>query len=87
MKDPFKTRSPGLTSPATHAEAIEPSDDTSLSSATRALYVGGGGDAVVQMLSGDVVTLRNLQAGTVYPIRIARVMTSGTTATDLVGMS
>lgn len=87
MKDPFRSQTPGLTSPATDAFAIEPSDEVALASATRALYVGGGGDATVQMLSGGVVTLRNLQGGTVYPIRITQVMLSETTATDLVGMS
>ena len=87
MKDPFSSQSPGLTSPAAHAAAITPSDETPLSTATRALYVGGGGDAAVRMVSGDVVTFRNLQSGTVYPVRITQVLLAGTTATDLVGMS
>ena len=87
MIDPFATHAPGLTAPAMQAENIVPSDQKPLQNATRAVYVGQGGDMAVRMLSGDLVTLTNLQAGMYYPIRITQVLASGTTANALVGLS
>ncbi len=86
MEDEFDTISPSLTSPAESGEVIVPSDGTALAYATRGLYVGVGGDAVVRMLSGDVVTLKDLQAGSLYPIRVTQVLATGTSATNLIGM-
>ena len=80
MKDDFERFSDTLTSPATAAQPIVPSDTEELAHATRGLFVGQSGDATVKMLSGDVTTLKNLQAGTIYPIRICQVLATGTTA-------
>lgn len=87
MADPFQHHAPSLTSPATHAEPIVPNDSQSLAIATRAVYVGGGGDMRVRMLSGETVTFTGLQAGQFYPLRIVRVLATGTTATGLMGLS
>jgi hypothetical protein len=38
------------------------------------------------LISGEEVTLRNVQAGVIYPLRVKRVSSTGTTATDLVGL-
>ena len=86
MKDDFSTYTRNLTSPAVAAETVLPSDETDLSHATRALYVGQGGDLVVQLLSGDTVTLANVQSGTLYPMRVRRVLATGTTADLLIGL-
>ena len=85
MNDVFEDHAQSLTSPVTAAETISPSDTTDLTQATRALYVGVGGELAVQMLSGDVVTLNNVQAGVLYPLRARRVMATGTTAAGLIG--
>ena len=86
MTDSFKTFARSLTSPAENARAVELSDAEDLPRITRALYVGGAGDVAVRMAGGDVVTFANLQAGSLVPLRIARVMATGTTASALVGL-
>jgi hypothetical protein len=87
MHDDFRRHEAGLTSPAERAEAITPSDTTDLLRATRALYVGAGGDVALQMVSGATVTFTGMQGGMIYPLRVARVLATGTTAAGLVGLS
>jgi hypothetical protein len=87
MKDEFRRHEAGLTSPAERAEAIVPSDAIDLPRATRALYVGQGGDVALRMVSGTTVTFTGMQGGMIYPLRVARVLASGTTAAGLVGLS
>lgn len=86
MLDEYEDFGLSLTAPAVGAEAISPSDATALSYATRALYVGAGGDVAAIMKNGDTVTFRGLQAGVLYPLRIVQVLQSGTTASDLIGL-
>jgi len=86
MTDSFKNFARSLTSPPENAAAIVPSDGADLAELTRALYVGGGGDVALRMAGGELVTLANLPAGTLIPLRVARVLASGTTATALVGL-
>ncbi|MEP2473678.1 MULTISPECIES: hypothetical protein [Rhodobacterales] len=82
----FESMTPGLTAPASDGVAVTPSDQDDLDFATRALYVGGTGDLAVQLISGNNITLRGLQGGNLYPLRVARVLATGTTATDIVGL-
>ena len=86
MKDKFSTYSAGLNAPASEAEAITPDDQTDLPWATRALYLGTTGNVRVTMLSGDTVDFTQLQAGIMYPLRIRRVLATGTDATNLVAL-
>ena len=86
MVDEFSRHGASLTSPPTGAETIIPDNESDLAYATRALYVGEAGDVVVQMLTGEMVTLANMQAGTIYPMRVRRVLATGTTASYLVGL-
>ena len=86
MTDSFKNFARSLTSPPENARAIEPSDADDLPRVTRALYVGGAGDVAMRMVGGDVITLANVQASSLVPLRIARVMAAGTTAGALVGL-
>jgi hypothetical protein len=76
----------GLDSPAESAEAITPSDGSDLGYVTRGIYVGGGGNVAAVMLRGETVTFTGLSAGSILPIRAARVLSTGTTATLLVGL-
>ena len=87
MSDPFSSHMSGLESPASDGFAILPDDVAVLPSVTRAIYVGSGGDLVVTMKSGVVVTFTGLIAGTILPVRVAAVAASGTTATHLVGLA
>ena len=87
MKDEFESYTAGLTSPARDAAPIVPNDAADLSFVTRGLYVGSAGDVQVRMASGDTVTFENMAAGVVYPVRIARVLATGTTASALIALS
>lgn len=69
-----------------NAHAIVPDDAADLPHVTRALYVGGGGDVAVRMMGGGEAVFRNLQAGSLIPIRATRILAAGTTAGDLVGL-
>jgi len=49
------------------------------------LYVGGGGDLKVKMVSGKVVTFVNMQVGFV-PLHVTHVYSTGTTATNIIAL-
>lgn len=84
--DLFGTSLPGLSSPADHAAAITKHDTNVLTYATRALYIGGDGNVKVTTLGGEDVTFVGLVAGTVLPIRVTKVFSTDTTATNIVGI-
>lgn len=69
--------------PAVKYTAITPSD--SATHDYRALYVGVTGDVRVLSPNGDTVTFRNCQG--ILPIQVLRVYSTGTTATDIVGLN
>lgn len=82
MPDPFEGRSVGLESPASHGVAVVPNDGVDLPTSARVLYVGTGGALQVVLVGGDTVTLQNLTPGFV-PLRVRRVLATGTTAADI----
>lgn len=86
MTDHFKTHQTSLTAPADAAETVTPSDTVDLVDVTRAIYVGGAGALRVVMRDGQTVTFANMQAGVCYPLRVQRVLATGTTATNLIGL-
>jgi hypothetical protein len=68
-----------------------PSDANDLAFITRGLYVGGAGNVVVQMKGlpnapRSQVTFSAVPAGTMLPIRAARILATGTTATLMVAV-
>jgi len=83
---------PSGSRPASKAVVITPNDniDLNLSSVemyTQAIYIGGAGDLRVMLLDNTVaVTFVGVKAGGVYPFKIKRVYSTGTTATNLVGL-
>ncbi len=86
ITDPYQTYSSGPTSPISGGFDVTPDDANDLPILTRALLVGGGGDVVVDFADGSTLTLPSLTEGVIYPIRAARVRTTGTTATDIKGL-
>ncbi|OJF93632.1 spike base protein, RCAP_Rcc01079 family [Pararhizobium antarcticum] len=86
MPDRFSSNAPSLTGPATHAFDVTPSDTLDLADVTRAVYVGVGGALAVRMLSGQTITLSGVTGGSTLPLRIDRVLATGTTATGIVGL-
>ncbi len=84
---PVSAGAPGFECPAYHAFAISKNDSTDLAYVTRAIYVGGVGDIVVDLAGGETsVAFSGVPAGTVLPIRATRVRSTGTTATNMVGL-
>jgi hypothetical protein len=70
---------------AHHAKAVTPSDTTVLD--LIGIYVGTGGN-VALVLDGDAsaVTFTNVAAGSVLAFGIQKVMSTGTTASGIVGL-
>lgn len=74
--------------PADNAVAITPNDGADLATTTRAFYIGGAGNvAVILARDSASVTLTALAVGVVHPLRVKRVLATGTTATGIVGLS
>ncbi|MEL7393036.1 MAG: hypothetical protein AAFN06_10395 [Pseudomonadota bacterium] len=86
MIDNFEDHSLSLTAPVTSAETVSPSDTSDLAHVSRAIYIGVGGELSVQMVSGETVTFSNVLAGTWLPLRVGRVMSTGTTAAALLSL-
>lgn len=53
---------------------------------TKGIYVGVTGDLNVVMASGSTVLFKALAAGVVHPISAKRIMSTSTTATDIVAL-
>lgn len=86
MPDPkFGGFATDLDDPASNGFSITPADSGEFANFTRAIYIGGAGNAVIVMANNDVVTLTGLPAGTWLPLRVRRVNATGTTATGIVG--
>jgi len=85
--DSFLYSKKGLTVPSDHAVAVTPNDSTDLANTTRALYVGVSGDIVAIMAEDDSsVTFKGVGSGAVLPLRVKRILATGTTATDIVAL-
>jgi hypothetical protein len=84
MTDHFKTHATGMSDPIENAATVTPDDANDLADTTRALFVGTGGNLRVTLVSGDIVTFPNAGAGW-HPLRVNRIWSTGTTATDIVG--
>ncbi|SCM80005.1 conserved hypothetical protein [uncultured Pleomorphomonas sp.] len=74
----------GLDIPAAFAGTVTPDDDTDLAVASRALYVGTAGDLAITTVGGSTVTLKQVSGW--VPVRVARVLATGTTATNIVAL-
>lgn len=86
MPDVFSNLTEGMTSPADNLIAITPSDSTDLAQDSRAIYVGGAGNLVVTPAAGGSNVTLAVVAGSILPIRVRRVLSTGTTATGLVNL-
>lgn len=86
MADPFESNRAGLDSPAEHGAAVTPNDSTDLATTARALWIGGAGNVAVTTAGGSSITLTGAAAGTIIPVRVSRVLSTGTTATAIVAL-
>jgi len=85
--DQFKDFPTTLTSPATNAQPVTPSDTNTLPQVSRAVYVGQTGDVSVEMLSGQIVLFQNVQGGSILALRALKIRQTGTTAVGIVSLS
>lgn len=69
--------------PAVQYEAITPNDSGAHN--FRALYVGVEGNVRVLSPNGNTVTFVGVQG--ILPVQVTRVLSTGTTATDIVGLN
>lgn len=67
------------------AGAVVLSDSTDLPQYS-VVYVGTGGNVKVTTAQGSAVTFSNCVAGTVLPVRVRRVWSTGTTASNLLAI-
>lgn len=77
---------PRVGAPAEGAAAVTPSDSASLSGVTRFIYVGSAGNVAVTMSDGSNVTFNNVPAGAVLNLRVSKVKSTGTTASNIVAL-
>lgn len=69
--------------PARKAALVTPSDSTVIQSC-RGIWVGGAGDIAVIMSDDDTaVTFVGVQAGTLLPFSVSKVMSTNTDATNI----
>jgi hypothetical protein len=75
-----------MTIPAMSGVAVTKHDTTEIS-VTRGLYVGTGGDVAVKMRNDSTaVTFKNVADGSLLPLRVKLVLSTGTTASDIVAL-
>lgn len=86
ITDYFDSFTAGLTGPVTGGFDVTPSDGTDLPTLPRALMVASGGDVAVILKDGTSLTLPGLATGVIYPVRAARILATGTTATGIKGL-
>ena len=85
--DQFENATDSLIAPAKAAFAISPSDGQDLEFVTKAIYVGTGGDIVLRTVAGaGNVRFAGVTSGAILPIRVTAVRSTGTTASDIVGL-
>lgn len=73
----------GVSAPGTPFN-ITPADGADLTYLTRAIYIGVAGDIKIDDAGGTTLTLA-LDSGW-HPIRVARVYSTDTTATGIIGL-
>lgn len=74
------------TAPALGAIAVTPSDSTNLTQQARALFIGTGGNVVLDTPTETTVTFKNVMSGQILPVAAVRVRSTNTTATDIVAL-
>jgi hypothetical protein len=75
-----------LHDPMINAATVTKSDTVELPNVTRGLLVGSIGDVKVTFLGGHTVTLFNLAAGVIHPVRVTQVWSTGTEPTEIVAL-
>ena len=86
--DKFDKAVDSLIAPSIDCFEIAPSDSQDLPNATKAIYVGTGGDIVLRTIGSDTdVIFRNVASGSILDIRVSAIRATGTSAQDIVGLA
>lgn len=85
IKDRFLGNT-GQNSPIIDGFSITPNDAADVQEVTRAVMVSTMGNLTCTLKGGSTMTLTSLVPGVMYPLRVIRILTSGTTATGIVGL-
>lgn len=92
MSTNMSSHARGLSDPARGAFPVTPSDSTIFDNIgsnpppARSVYVGGAGNLAVEFVDGSQATFANVGAGTLLPFHVSKVLSTGTTATNIVGV-
>ena len=86
MADLYASTTPSLTSPAIDGAVVVPSDTVQLAQVSRAIYVGSTGDIAAELASGTQVTFTAVPAGMILPLRLRKIRSTGTSATNIVAL-
>lgn len=78
-------RDANATVPGHGAVAVTPSDATVLP-VTRALYIGTTGNVAVRMADGMTITFTTVPVG-ILPIQVDMVMSTNTTASNIIALN
>lgn len=73
----------GATVPAYSIKAVIVSDQFVFDQPMRAIWVGTGGNLAVITWAGDRVTIVGVQDGTLLPLTVRQVLSTGTTASSI----
>lgn len=84
--DPYADRLDAPQGPARHAAAVVKSDTVDLATVTKGVWVGGAGNMVVIMADGTQVTITGIPAGCLLPICVSRILSTNTTATNMLAL-
>jgi hypothetical protein len=73
---------------AISATSVTPSDTENISGSSRGvvIFCVDTGNVTVETLSGEEVTFTSVPAYTELPIRVVKVLSTGTTASDLLAL-
>ena len=86
MADKFQYKNAELNSPGDIFYTITPSDTADIPFKPRGVIVGVSGNLAVIDSLGVTTIIPSLAAGIFHPIRPVRVLATGTTATNIVGI-
>lgn len=77
---------------ATRGADVTPSDSVNIPNVSNGinrgcvLFIGGFGDLAVETSGGDTLTFKNVPDGTFFPVHVVKVLSTGTTATDIIAL-
>lgn len=74
-----------IIAPAVDGRAVTPSNSTVIT-LTRGLYIGDGGDVAVTWQNGGSSVFVDVPTGTILPIQVKQVLSTGTNAQSIVAL-